>query len=548
MADVFISYAREDIDFVISPDSLASQVCGQELDRAALHNKRIIAVVRRDPDTHDGKPLSVPEALGKINRIFGRETDSFDEAVRQVVESLDTDLEHVRAHARLTVRAVEWEASGGDGGFLLRGRDLEDARRWLDESEGKEPEPSGLHREYIATSRQAGADAVAARTLVGFPEDPELGVLLAGAAVTELADTPAAIFAMRTALAASPLRALLRGHEGEVLGAEWSPDGSGLVTIGEDGTARVWDARTGAALSGFTGHGAPVSTVAWSPDGTRFLTYLRFSHGEAIRLWNAATGEGLAYLPCADTSQMWTAEWSQDGRWIVVVAGDVRLVDPDTGDVVRVFDPGVGVFSLSVSFSPEGGRALIGLESGVAAVWDVEGGGEPLLLRGNEARVQFGAWSPDGLRVLTVSDDATARVWSTSDGEPLSTLRGHEGPLRDARWSGDTRLILSRSVDHSARIWDAQSGDPIVRIGGIDDPVEEAEWQPESRRVLVRTATGAWVWDIDLEVEPLLAKARGRVSRRLTPEERRSFGIPMGAGEALTPESPPRAATGPSSH
>ncbi len=37
--------------FVISPDSIASEVCNQELDHATTHNKRLVPVVRRTVDT-----------------------------------------------------------------------------------------------------------------------------------------------------------------------------------------------------------------------------------------------------------------------------------------------------------------------------------------------------------------------------------------------------------------------------------------------------------------------------------------------------------------
>jgi WD40 repeat protein len=1004
MADVFISYAREDLEFVralhqalregerelwvdwegippsaewlreiysaieaapsfifvMSADSLASRVCRLELEHAVLHNKRVIPVVRRDPEKELDKSVSIPEALGRINWIFCRETAEFATAVRQVIESLDTDLEHVRAHARLTVRAVEWEAGGAEDGFLLRGRDLEEARRWMQQAESKKPQPSALQRKYIDASRRAAADIVAARALVGFPDDPELAILLAEATATELAQTPAASFALRMALAASPLRAVLQSHHGRVLGAEWAPDGNRLATIGQNGTARVWDVRKGAELSAFTKHVAPVTSLAWSPDGhwivtgsedrtariwrsatgierrvlshgtvgegivsvgwsgdgrrvltapingrtaiwsaddhegspvwlgdsrilvaarwnlptdrvllltatagavafdavtgaalfglrlprpgvrdgvwsqdgsliatcagsratiwsgtdgarvaelvghtsdvtslafdptgtwvatastdrtvriwnprtgkedkrlaghqnsvlkvswspagqrlltvgadrstriwdaprerqlvefregpssshgggwspdstqvatfggdhgcrvyaaypgdwslgfvapgrkeivtrddevllarwiddatqiltvwrsgavelrdrntgivnnawvagerltsallspderrllmigesgiprvralvreatvvslvrpgdtvealhwapdstrillvlangrtvvcdaasgtfiaeakpkrrpapgvtpaaawspdgTRFLTCEEFAQTEDVLVRDAATGQVLAAIPAADLSQLWSARWSPDGRLIVIVAGAIRLVDPESGEVARVLSPAQEDFSPDVSFSPDGSRVLVGMPSGVVEVWDIARGGEPSLLRAHEARVHRGVWSADGTQIVTVSDDATARVWNARGGKLLLTLRGHDGPVRDAAWSRDERLILTRSSDHSARLWDATSGDAIVCIGGTEHPVERAEWHTRTHSVLVQTATGVWIWDIDLAAESLLAKARGRVSRRLSGDEKRIYGVPAG--------------------
>ena len=51
--------------FVLTPDSVASQMCGREVAHAATHNKRILPVVARDVAA-----ISVPEALAKLNWIL----------------------------------------------------------------------------------------------------------------------------------------------------------------------------------------------------------------------------------------------------------------------------------------------------------------------------------------------------------------------------------------------------------------------------------------------------------------------------------------------
>jgi WD40 repeat protein len=53
---------------------------------------------------------------------------------------------------------------------------------------------------------------------------------------------------------------------------KWSPDNLRLASTGDDGTARVWDAKTGKQIDSYTGHSGWVQALAWSPDGKRIAS------------------------------------------------------------------------------------------------------------------------------------------------------------------------------------------------------------------------------------------------------------------------------------
>ena len=72
------------------------------------------------------------------------------------------------------------------------------------------------------------------------------------------------------------------GHTDGVLRAAFSADGHRVVTASADGTARLWDAQTGAVLSIFSGHTSQVENATLSPDGGRIVTA---SHDETARIW-----------------------------------------------------------------------------------------------------------------------------------------------------------------------------------------------------------------------------------------------------------------------
>ena len=68
--------------------------------------------------------------------------------------------------------------------------------------------------------------------------------------------------------------------------AEFSPDGSRIITAARDGTARIWDAASGEQLFVLQPVG-DYPTAVFSPSGNRVLTAGENSHAS---LWDARTG------------------------------------------------------------------------------------------------------------------------------------------------------------------------------------------------------------------------------------------------------------------
>ena len=135
--------------FVISPDSVASDICRQEIDHAVKHNKRLVPIVHRE----GFEAAKMHPMLSKHNWLFFRQTDDFAHGFEQLTTAIDTDLDQVRIHTRLEVRAIEWKKEGRNPSFVLRGEDLVRSQAWLVQSDQQQPKPTELQREYIRASQ-----------------------------------------------------------------------------------------------------------------------------------------------------------------------------------------------------------------------------------------------------------------------------------------------------------------------------------------------------------------------------------------------------------
>lgn len=134
--------------FVLSPDSVASEVCAWEIEEARRLCKRIIPVLWRAVDF-----AKAPEGLSAINAVpFERERAV--SGLPKLVTALKSDLAWLREHTRLGERAADWERSGRAMEYLLRGAALNAVRDWQAAKPANAPETTELQRAFIQASEE----------------------------------------------------------------------------------------------------------------------------------------------------------------------------------------------------------------------------------------------------------------------------------------------------------------------------------------------------------------------------------------------------------
>jgi WD40 repeat protein len=209
------------------------------------------------------------------------------------------------------------------------------------------------------------------------------------------------------------------------------------------GQARLWETATGKLAAPAMKHDGAVVAVAFGADGKTLLTV---GEDGCLRVWDAATGALRRELPRqpVPTQSSWVATFSPDGKTLLTddLTDDQRQEGPDE-------DPRTYRENVSKTF-------LKG-----AQLWDVATGkprGQPL-----RPPQGFSAWafSPDSQTVLTGGLDRTARLWRTATGEPLGLSIHLQGECRAVAFSADGKTILTGSSDGTARRWDAVTGAPL---------------------------------------------------------------------------------------
>jgi WD40 repeat protein/uncharacterized caspase-like protein len=185
-----------------------------------------------------------------------------------------------------------------------------------------------------------------------------------------------------------------------------------------DGGTWLWDAQTGDRICRLQDHGGWVATADFSPDGTKLITG---SNDHRAIVWDIATGEALQALE----HSMWVKSvvFSPDSRLVMVgdLDGTAILWDVVSGKKLRVFadhSPSV----TSVAFSPDGTKVITAEGCGAINVWELATGKMVRRFSDHETVVDQAAISPDSQRLASRSRDGTLRLWDLASGEPIYEL------------------------------------------------------------------------------------------------------------------------------
>ncbi|UCC97632.1 MAG: protein kinase, partial [Phycisphaerales bacterium] len=341
-----------------------------------------------------------------------------------------------------------------------------------------------------------------------------------------------------------------RGHRGRIARLAYSPDSRQLISAGNDGTVRTWDALSGqllqvlvdpnstAELSRLADH-EEVGRFSWSiDDATRTVE-------ETSKLWRVDMGAGwqpllrtataIAMFPDRSTLAMgdrdgtirvvnpesgqlrhtqipsWcgpirSACFSPDGRVLAACAGPgtICLWDTHRWEPLRKFEAdGITADSSStdspIAWAPNGAAiARVNGKQQSVEIADSQSGSVLRILSAPAHGITALGWSPDGRLVVAGTMDGRVYSWDLmlDSNEPLATMSAHTGSLNALAWMSQDQNLITAGDDGKINIWEPRSRVQIRSIEGYPAPITCLALSPDDKTLAAGSENGIIrLWD-----------------------------------------------------
>lgn len=243
----------------------------------------------------------------------------------------------------------------------------------------------------------------------------------------------------------------LAAHEHGVLALAFGR--KALASAGQDGHARLWDARSGSAIAALAGGSGWVSQLRFTPDGKRLAT----AAGKTVKLWS----EDGALI------QQWQARAGINGLAFNAVGG---LLAASAGAEVLLWRAADGGLDrtlawastlLNAHWSPDGKVLAAGSLDKSVHFWR-SGSWQDSKMGGYAKKPQQLVWTADSRQLATTGEDSII-VWSFAGKGPEGTrpmqLSHHLRAPDQLAVHPKKPLLLSGSPDRTLVLWDLKAGE-----------------------------------------------------------------------------------------
>ena len=462
-ADVFL--------FVVSRHSLTSEICNLEVRHARRRQKKIIPVVIEliegdvfnavvagwfkkawETDARDNW-----DVLKAINwAIFTPDRD-FEPEFKALIEEIETDRPHVRLHTRYLIASRDWQFAGSTASLLLIGDQVDAAEIWLRDADGKTPAPTPEQREYIIESRKAEERRVQRERR---QRRVTLGLVLA-TLLAVLIGIPSVIVSVSSMQRAFDAEMQATRVYGDVVryGATLTPIPRTLTPIAE--TLAAGEAQI-----------AVVGTQV--REAQDFAAGLRIA-AIAQQLYNTGGNYALALALALKASEISPTAQTERLLSEIAYAPGARFVVEAHTDWVT-----------DAAYSPDGTRFVSVSQDGTAILWDAVTGALIEQIEVSRISVDSVAFSPDGSQFATGATDGTIILWDAVTGDRVRTL--YDGMdfffARGLAFSPDGTQLAVGTGNYTVVIFDVASGRILDTLAGHSSDIARVAYSLDGKSII----------------------------------------------------------------
>jgi WD40 repeat protein len=259
----------------------------------------------------------------------------------------------------------------------------------------------------------------------------------------------------------------LKGHDAEVTGLAFSPDGHELASASRDRRGRVWDLASGAIRHALE-HPTPLHAAAYRADGRLLATA---GDDGVVRLWDTATGKRLKALGGSACALLALA-FSPDGSMLAANAADHSLLRWNAvtftplGGVKRDRQCGGELTSWpgTLGFSSDGSLIASAPSGNEVELWNAKTGQmrgalPDLSPRGREFYVRSVTISPRDSLVIAAAGESLV-AWRPSERTGVS-VAASPVEVDSVVFSDDGRFLVGASRRGAVSLWRVGPAGPV---------------------------------------------------------------------------------------
>ncbi|WP_109830958.1 caspase family protein [Reichenbachiella versicolor] len=351
-------------------------------------------------------------------------------------------------------------------------------------------------------------------------------------------------------------------HGEEVINdASFNPDGSQLVTVSNDQTAKIWNVKTNELITKLQGYQSAQTNRGLPFEKNSYLhshinRYLALKNKRLISpdekwmiIGHQPDGAYLMSLETGRIAQLLGEHYivsyvfTSDSRHIITgdIKGNVVLWEVNTGKKVMSFE-GHREIVFDIAISKNKQLLATGSWEGSAILWNLETGelikrypfdqNSPFVLSfahkdnylligglgktfqlieldsGLPAKKFVGhtdivnSLQVKGSEFISSSSDGTVKIWNTNTGLIERKLKGHTGPINQVIYDNHDQYIITGGKDKNIVLWNAKTFEEIRKFQGHEGEITGIQLIQDDRILVSSSLDGTTrFWDLEKGIE-----------------------------------------------